>query len=117
MRIMLTSARKIKFQMRNAGDTAWNELLSTTVLTVGDIYFVTASIGGDGQKLYINGALEDSDSGVTTHLKTTGWIYAHYGDDRDFGTPDIPDIYLDQLLFWYDKQLTDTEVNNMYVRI
>lgn len=116
VRMMLLSSRKIRWRVRNSGDTAWMDLDSTTALTVGEIYLVTASIGAAGQKLYINGSLEASDGTRTTHLTSTGSIRLVYGDDQHFGTPNIPDIYFDQIMYWRSKQLTDTEVNEIYIR-
>jgi hypothetical protein len=57
------------------------EVNSTGTLSAGTWHLAVASIGSNGQRLYIDGALAASTAGVTTAQSYTGYWHLGWGDE------------------------------------
>jgi hypothetical protein len=67
--------------------TAMTELTSTSVVDNGSWNFFAVTIGSSaGDRLYVNGALQASNSGVTTAYNYNGYWHLGWGSELD-GTP------------------------------
>ena len=98
-------------KLRAGHNGNWSTVESTTSLSLGTWYFGVVSFSQDsGWKLYLNGTLEDTDVSTTTFsgpdpglVKIGAYGGSNFFDGR------IP------ITLIYDRVLTDTEVNNIYL--
>lgn len=98
-------------KLRAGHNGNWSTVESTTSLSLGTWYFGVVSFSQvSGWKLYLNGTLEDTDVSTTTFsgpdpglVKIGAYGGSNFFDGR------IP------ITLIYDRVLTDTEVNNIYL--
>lgn len=90
---------------------------SISALTLGQWYLVTASIGPDGMKIYIDGSVDISNA--QTDWDSSGSQPALFviGDSDWSSTGPIGDVYFDQVMTWHGRQLTDDEVAGLAARM
>lgn len=112
--MQISATGTIRFNSKKG--SVWTYTESTTALSSGVWYLVTASIGPDGHKLYIDGILEDSDPETDWNSGTDISLF-YVGDSDLSATASIGNMYFDQVMTWHGKQLTDDEVAGLAARM
>lgn len=111
----ITPSRTLRFNSKLGA--AWTVMESISALTLGQWYLVTASIGPDGMKIYIDGSVDISNA--QTDWDSSGSQPALFviGDSDWSSTGPIGDVYFDQVMTWHGRQLTDDEVAGLAARM
>ena len=94
-------------------DGAAQYVVGTTLVSNGDLVHGIITLGPSGFKLYTNGILEDTDSGVTTAYTgtTTPELVIGYGDSRQQAYSCYSRFFF--FIDW-DVELTATQVSDRY---
>ncbi|QGK73460.1 S-layer family protein [Flavobacterium sp. SLB02] len=112
--IYMTSTGVLYFGV--APGAAKKYINTTTSYNDGNWHMVTATLGGGGMKLYVDGVLSASDLTITTAETTTGYWRLGYSDISTWPNESSSHFFqgtLDDMLI-YHRELSASEVSVLY---